>query len=276
MTFYAPFNERDYEFFGSDLACLGDISGDGIDDLWVGQRYLNYIYYGGQPFDTIPDKIIEWQYVGPGRVCNVGDINNDGYDDVSLVDDSYLRSYVSFIYCYPGMDTLVDVAFSDYDFQVAISQGPISHVGIDISPGGDIDGDGIDDVLISMRASNSDGLDEGWLVILAGWDEPVAVNENETNLFPSILELYQNYPNPFNSGTIIEFNLPRAGFTELKIFNLLGQIVASPLSDHLPAGNHCIVWDGLDKVGQSTATGIYFYQITSGDFSQTRKMILLK
>jgi hypothetical protein len=122
LTFYAPFDHAANNRFGEDLACLGDISGDGIDDLWVSQGGRNYIYHGGRPFDTIPDVALDWSYMY-ADVENIGDINNDGYNDVMLVYDSYLFSFVSYIYCYPGMDTLVDVVYDDGDFFNALKDG---------------------------------------------------------------------------------------------------------------------------------------------------------
>lgn len=88
--------------------------------------------------------------------------------------------------------------------------------------------------------------------------------------------LEQNYPNPFNPSTNIAFALPKAGKVEVSVFNVLGQQVNTLLSEELPAGSHTIVWDGTNDRGASVASGIYFYRIVAGDFSQTKKMLMLK
>jgi hypothetical protein len=276
LVFYAPLNESLWCQFGNDIACMGDISGDGIDDLWVTQGQRNYIYFGGQPFDTLYDVALDYSHMYP-NIDNVGDINNDGFNDVMLLETDYLFSYVSYIYCYPGMDTLVDVIYMDGDFSRHPDVVNISNIGMDHSWAGDIDGDGIDDILISARETDREDFDNGYLFVQAGWDSipTPAENENEINI-PVNIELKQNYPNPFNSGTTIEFNLPRSGFVEVKIYNLLGELICIPLQKNLPAGNHTINWNGRDTRGNICPTGIYFYQIKSEKDSQVRRMILLK
>ncbi|MDD4052001.1 MAG: T9SS type A sorting domain-containing protein [candidate division Zixibacteria bacterium] len=276
LTFYAPLPHGGNNAFGRDLDCLGDISGDGIDDLWVSQGGRNYIFYGGRPFDTIPDVALDWSYMY-ANMENVGDVNNDGWNDVILVDDSYLINRVSYIYGGPDMDTLVDVVYSDFDFYAATHQGSVCCVGIDHSWAGDINGDGIDDILISGRTDDVDANDQGFLFIQAGWDSiPTDVSDDTPPVIPSTLDLKQNYPNPFNPGTTIEFTLSRAGYTEIRVYNLLGEVVAIPMKGFLTAGSHQVTWDGLGLDGKPAASGIYFYRLTSGSYSDTRKMILMK
>jgi len=93
---------------------------------------------------------------------------------------------------------------------------------------------------------------------------------------PTVYSLDQNYPNPFNPTTTISFALPKAGKVQLSVFNLLGQEVKTLVSGDLAAGNQSVVWDGTNEHGQSVASGIYFYRIAAGDFSQTKKMMMLK
>ena len=101
------------------------------------------------------------------------------------------------------------------------------------------------------------------LDLLVGIDE-------ETSL-PTTYALAQNYPNPFNARTEISFALPQASDVDLSIYNMLGQKVATLVSGQLPAGNHSVNWDASD-----VATGVYFYKITAGDFSEIHQMTLLK
>ena len=275
LVLHGPDIPGNYEF-GKDFGCLSDVSGDGIDDIWVSQGKINFIYFGGQPFDTLPDVTIDWLYMF-ANMENIGDINSDGYNDVMLVFNASLFSYVSYIYCYPGMDTLVDAAFSDDAYRIALQQGAISHVGYDHSWCGDVNGDGIDDALITAGEYGTGAGSEGRIIIQSGWDEPTAVDENGFEVpVVSKLELNQNYPNPFNSGTTIEFTLPRSSYTELKIYNLLGEEVTTLIEGELLSGEHRISWDGKDGNGNPTAAGIYFYRVQSGQYSETKKLIFLK
>jgi hypothetical protein len=91
------------------------------------------------------------------------------------------------------------------------------------------------------------------------------------NVLPSEFALLQNYPNPFNPSTTIEFALPMASDYTLKVFNVTGQEVAS-FSGHADAGVQSIVWDAATK----NASGVYFYRLSTDQFSQTKKMVLLK
>jgi len=89
---------------------------------------------------------------------------------------------------------------------------------------------------------------------------------------PFEFTLKQNYPNPFNPTTTIEFSIPKAEFVNLKIYNLLGQEVATLVSEKLTPGNYKYNWDA-----GSLASGVYYYKLESSKgFVKTRKLILLK
>lgn len=94
-------------------------------------------------------------------------------------------------------------------------------------------------------------------------------NENEENV--TGFELSQNYPNPFNPSTNINFTLPIASDVQLTVFNLLGQKVATLVSERRAAGNHTVRFDA-----RSLSSGIYFYQLQAGEFNLQRKMTLIK
>jgi hypothetical protein len=93
---------------------------------------------------------------------------------------------------------------------------------------------------------------------------------------PKEFALSQNYPNPFNPATVIEFALPTASDVSLKIYNLAGQTVATIINGAMPAGYHQVRWDGIDAAGHGVSSGVYFYKIDVGTFSETRKMLLVK
>lgn len=91
------------------------------------------------------------------------------------------------------------------------------------------------------------------------------------NEIPSKLSLYQNYPNPFNPETKIKFNVPVAGKITLSIYDVLGNEFERLVDEILPGGQFEITWNAGNY-----PSGIYFYKLSSDNFSQTKKMILLK
>ncbi|MBU0984529.1 MAG: T9SS type A sorting domain-containing protein [candidate division Zixibacteria bacterium] len=93
---------------------------------------------------------------------------------------------------------------------------------------------------------------------------------------PTSYSLEQNYPNPFNPSTIIAYSLPQAGAVSLEVFNVLGQRVVTLVDEHQAAGYYEQTWDGRNAGGQSVSSGVYFYRVTSENFVDTKKMMLLK
>jgi Secretion system C-terminal sorting domain len=83
--------------------------------------------------------------------------------------------------------------------------------------------------------------------------------------------LGQNYPNPFNTSTIISFNIPSKSFVTLKVYDSLGRLVASLVSEELSPGDYSRQWNAGDS-----SSSIYYYQIHADNFSDTKKMLLLK
>jgi hypothetical protein len=88
---------------------------------------------------------------------------------------------------------------------------------------------------------------------------------------PKVYALDQNYPNPFNPTTKIEYSLPKAGNVTLEVYNLLGQVVATLVNQRQDAGHYVVPMDG-----SALSSGLYFYQITAGNFTATKKMMLVK
>jgi subtilisin family serine protease len=90
------------------------------------------------------------------------------------------------------------------------------------------------------------------------------------------LRLAPNQPNPFNPSTTIAFSLPRASDVELAVYTLDGRRVAVLVDGTLPAGPHTATWTGRDDGGRQVASGTYFYRLTTGEETLTRRMVLLK
>ena len=83
--------------------------------------------------------------------------------------------------------------------------------------------------------------------------------------------LYQNYPNPFNPETTIMYALPERAWVKLTLYNLLGKKITTLVNKNQSAGYHECVWNAKDQ-----PSGMYFYQLTAGNFTQIRKMLLLR
>ena len=88
--------------------------------------------------------------------------------------------------------------------------------------------------------------------------------------------LLQNYPNPFNPETVIQYALPRPSDVNIVIYNILGQEVRRWDIVGQSAGYHRVRWDGTDALGNRVASGVYQYRLQAGDFTATRKMVLLR
>ena len=93
---------------------------------------------------------------------------------------------------------------------------------------------------------------------------------------PFVYRLEQNYPNPFNPETSIRYQLAKAGQVDLVIYNMLGQKVRTLINGVKNLGNHVQVWDGRNDRGQVVPTGIYFYRVHSGTFTEVKKMLVVR
>jgi hypothetical protein len=93
---------------------------------------------------------------------------------------------------------------------------------------------------------------------------------------PLSYELQPNYPNPFNPSTTITYSIQKAGLVKLTIYNLLGEKVRTLVNTTQAADEYHIAWDGKNDAGINVASGVYIYKLSAGDFSDSRKMILMK
>ena len=99
----------------------------------------------------------------------------------------------------------------------------------------------------------------------------VSINDDNGSNLISEFTLFQNFPNPFNPSTTINFIIPNKAYTTLRIYDVLGRKVQTLFEAELSSGSHHIVFNA-----SFISSGIYFYQLNTGDFSQTKKMILLR
>ena len=98
----------------------------------------------------------------------------------------------------------------------------------------------------------------------------------EVRAIPSAFALNQSFPNPFNPQTTIGYDLAEGGQVHLEVYNVMGQLVKSLVSENQPAGRYQVVWNGTDVVGRQVSSGIYFYRLNTSGFKAVRKLMLLK
>jgi hypothetical protein len=100
--------------------------------------------------------------------------------------------------------------------------------------------------------------------------EQLAIEQTNIQV-PSGYYIAQNYPNPFNAETSISFELPKSTFVNLSIYNVTGQLVESLVNEYRNAGYHNVIWNA-----SGVGSGLYFYRITAGEYSETKKCAIIK
>jgi hypothetical protein len=98
----------------------------------------------------------------------------------------------------------------------------------------------------------------------------VAINNNNTGI-PSSYGLKQNYPNPFNPSTNVSFDVPKSSLVKIAVYDIMGREVDVIVNKQVEAGSYSFTYDA-----SKLSTGLYFYTLTSGDFKETKKMMLVK
>ncbi len=129
-----------------------------------------------------------------------------------------------------------------------------------------------DSVRCTWRAAVTNGLDTLTASSFSLTLRRITVGINQiSSIVPDKFNLYNNYPNPFNPKTIIKFDIAKSQAVKLKIYNMLGEEVATLVNQNLTPGSYSVDFDG-----SSVSSGMYFYRIEVQDFSQTKRMVLIK
>jgi len=115
----------------------------------------------------------------------------------------------------------------------------------------------------------------GWAVgdngLLLRCDGTTWIDQNTGQIYPNKFTLRQNYPNPFNPVTSIKYQVARTSQVDLSIFNILGQKVATLVSDKQQAGDYNVEWDA-----SGFASGVYLYRLTADKFIEIKKLVFIK
>ena len=157
----------------------------------------------------------------------------------------------------------------------AYSVGVLAGAGVDINDS-DHDFDGTNGRLVFQVGNNCIPRNQ-YVAVQSNWVNTgtAGVNSDES-LIPKEFALYDNYPNPFNPTTQIAVDLPEAATTEITVWNIMGQRVATLYRGDLNAGHHTLNFDGRDSNGKQLTSGMYLYRVAAGKYNATKKMTLMK
>ncbi len=146
-------------------------------------------------------------------------------------------------------------------------------------------GDDFGVVVVNFPVYYMDSLDAAGMMdaVLTAFGEGPSVVEGDrdggTNVLPRVFSLGQNYPNPFNPSTTITFSIPAGSgkvATRVSIYDIRGRLVNRIVDEEMEPGLYQVHWDGRDERGAAVSSGVYLYTITAGDYTSTRKMVVVR
>jgi len=282
----------------------GDLDNDGDTDIFLkldNQGYSTLLNDGSGNFSE------RWQLSDPSatfdeRCVELADFDGDQDLDAFIVNTGDVNGLPALVFLNDGTGQFTDTGQrlgsfkwswiesadvdndNDSDIVISIFGGPMQvwlndgsgyftdsglrlgennlYRGMDL---GDLDKDGDIDIFVGYFGQGSN---EVWFNDIIN---PVEDDYNKQTGIPAKLQLFQNYPNPFNPVTTIMFQIPEKSFVTIKVYDVLGNEVATLVNEEKPAGNYEVRFSA-----SSLSSGIYFYRLQAGDFIETKKMLLLK
>jgi hypothetical protein len=188
--------------------------------------------------------------------------------------DSVVTSYLALVAT--GQMTMGDAFYSAGNVLIGYTLTVLGVLGIDVN---DSDHDYVQggNGRLVFQIANSCIPRDQHLSVASYWVNTVTSEVvSDESLIPKQFALHNNYPNPFNPTTQIAVDLPEAAATEITVWNIIGQKVATLYSGDLNAGHHIVNFDGQDDNGQQLTSGMYLYRVTAGKYNAIKKMTLLK
>gem|GEM_PF-3354209 len=252
------------------MSNIGDVNGDGWDDLGVNYCYHGVIYFGGPEADTVFDAELQYMAVD---YAGVGDINGDNYSDLATGGCELSRHGTVDIYPGgPGFNAVID----DYVSSKDLPPADLEYIGYRVSSAGDFNGDGFNDILFSCRNFTIRQPGDVF-VVKGGPDIATDVSEHSPATLPGPDYRLSNFPNPFNGQTEISFELSERATVSLTVYNVLGERVAQLIEGKvLSAGEHVYSWDTDSGEHGRLPSGVYFSVLDIDGVTNSTKMLLLK
>lgn len=218
--------------------------------------------YGNEVLNYLNDKGITEIYIADGTHVGLKLLSEEttGFKAMDYPEDYWLGDTTLYSY--------LTYAGKDVEFQ----SGGDGGLGIMNTASENL---GVDDSLIIYMAivvgANRGEMETVMTAAEAKYASVFTSVERNNESIPTEFSLKQNYPNPFNPSTTIKWQQPRQGFTTLKVYSALGNEIATLVNQEMNAGSYSINYDF-----GNISSGIYFYTLTTGNFSSTKKMILIK
>lgn len=256
-------NDEEQELLISDKANIG-INSENNNVLTVGRSILDK-----------PQGSTTWNaaalngdrsshLVSPHTGITIADVDNDGNSEILSANRRYTNVNFSTPTSYSSGALMIH-GINDESELTNISTIDTLRDGYTSLTTSDLNNDGYPEVIAALY-------NDGRLAVYGGNGAfPPVSNEAERSSLPEKLTLSQNYPNPFNPTTIINYSVSESGFVELKVFNLLGQLVQTLVDGRKVSGVHQVQFDA-----SSLASGVYIYRLQSGNTVLNRKMVLIK
>jgi hypothetical protein len=256
-----------------DADCSGEID---IDDVVY---LINYIFNGGPEPCADVGKTSNKTFIAKGELQLV-DVSTDQGRILSIVINA-VRDVQAIQLEFTHTEDAVDISVSSNVDGIQAYYGTVDgvlRVGlVDLLGQTMMSADQTEIAEISYNGETELDLLKSIVVAKDGGRINAVVTRIDANeILPVQFSLEQNYPNPFNPTTIIDFSLPEQSHVRLDVYNIMGQKVRTLVNDARAAGAHSVIWNGSNDNGENVASGVYFYRIESGQFSETRKMMLLK
>ena len=278
--------EIDYtETFADDVGIgfaqiLKDLNGDGCDEILIPNANPDRIggtsiFLGGEDLDTDLDWDLRLpRYYAAGNISIVGDVNNDGYNDLGFsIENTFSSTWRAHVYLGGEhfdneVDAVIVSPFEGEDYNHGL--------GSYIIAAGDPNGNGVDDMIVLSDANPINFK----FALIVSLDEEFAAAPPVDPFDPSppsIFILDTPYPNPFNDGLVIPFRLFKRSEIEVNVIDISGRRSLNVFTGFKPAGNHTLTYRFSDTDSTSeSANGLYIIQLRSEGSVQYEKAVLLK